>query len=339
VDDKSYFRFAVGVVVAFILGVVLISARTLIYPFILAVFISFVIEPVVSLLMKFKIPKAAAVAFILLGVFVVVFLLGLLVYSSGRTLAVQLPHYEQRIMEIASFLQRALGGFPVSLRVASSIQKINLQGLASVLIGALGPFLDLVVKLVLLFVFLVFIVAGRGNMFAKIRATLKAEQAAEVTGVLERIGVQVRRYLVAKTLLSLLKGVAVWAVLVIFGVDFALVFGFLAFLLNYIPNIGSLLTAVLVTGFAFFEFGTVGLPVVLFIAVIWLDVLALNLVEPRVLERGRGLSPLVVLLSLLFWTWLWGVPGMFMAIPLTVILKIVFQNVPVLQPVANLMNP
>jgi AI-2 transport protein TqsA len=339
VDDKSYFRFAVVTVVAFLAAVVLISARALIYPFILAVFISFVIDPAVALLMKLKVPKAVAVAVILLASFMIVFLLGLVVYSSGKTLAAELPRYEKRIMEIASFLQGALGGLPVSLHVASSIEKINLQGLASIVIGALGPFLDLVAKLGLLFVFLVFLVAGRGNIFAKIRATLKPEQAAEVVGILERIALQVRRYLVAKTLLSLGKGIAVWALLTVSGVDFALVFSFLAFLLGYIPYIGSLLAAGLVAGFAFFEFGTVGLPVAILIVIIGLDVLVARLVEPRVLERGRGLSPLVVLLALLFWTRLWGVPGMFMAIPLTVVLKIILQNVPAVQPLANLMNP
>jgi AI-2 transport protein TqsA len=339
VDDKSYFRFAVGAVVAFFAVVVLISARALIYPFILAVFISFVIDAPVALLMKLKVPRAAAVAVILLASFVIVFLLGLVVYSSGKTLAAELPHYEKRILEIASFLQGALGGFPVSLRVASSIEKINLQGLASIVIGALGPFLDLVAKLGLLFVFLVFLVAGRGNIFAKIRATMKPERAAEVIGILERIALQVRRYLVAKSLLSFGKGIAVWALLTVSGVDFALVFGFLAFLLGYVPYIGAPLAAVLVAGFAFFEFGTVGLPVVIFVVIIGLDALAAHLVEPRVMERGRGLSPLVVLLALLFWTRIWGIPGMFVAIPLTVVLKIVLQNVPAFQPLANLLNP
>jgi AI-2 transport protein TqsA len=339
VDDKSYFRFAVGAVVAFFAVVVLISARALIYPFILAVFISFIIDAPVALLMKLKVPRAAAVAVILLASFVIVFLLGLVVYSSGKTLAAELPHYEKRILEIASFLQGALGGFPVSLRVASSIEKINLQGLASIVIGALGPFLDLVAKLGLLFVFLVFLVAGRGNIFAKIRATMKPERAAEVIGILERIALQVRRYLVAKSLLSFGKGIAVWALLTVSGVDFALVFGFLAFLLGYVPYIGAPLAAVLVAGFAFFEFGTVGLPVVIFVVIIGLDALAAHLVEPRVMERGRGLSPLVVLLALLFWTRIWGIPGMFVAIPLTVVLKIVLQNVPAFQPLANLLNP
>jgi AI-2 transport protein TqsA len=78
--------------------------------------------------------------------------------------------------------------------------------------------------------------------------------------------------------------------------------------------------------------------VILVVTLGW-AVLSVNLVEPRVMDRRRGLSPLIVLLSLLFWAWLWGMPGMFMAIPLTVVLKIVFQNVRVLEPVANLMYP
>ncbi len=338
-SDNKFFRYAVGAIVVFLLGVVLKSARSIVYPFILAVFIASVIDPVVALVTRLKIPKAAAVALILIGAFVVLFLFGLVVYSSGKTLAAGLPRYQKRAVEMARFAERGLGGLPVSPQVASSVEKINLHGLAALLLGALGPFLGLVSKLVLLFLFLVIIVSGRGSLAEKIRLTLKPELAVETIGALERISSQARRYLIAKTLLSLAKGLAVWAVLDLFGVDFAVVFGFLAFLMNYIPNIGSVTTAALCSAFAFFEVGSPWSSLWIFVIAIGLDVALANLVEPRIIERGWGLSPFMVLLSLLFWGWLWGIPGVVMAVPLTIVLKITCQNVPVLQPIANLMNP
>jgi predicted PurR-regulated permease PerM len=121
-------------------------------------------------------------------------------------------------------------------------------------------------------------------------------------------------------------------------VDFAPLFGFLAFLLNYIPNVGSLIATVLRVGFAFFQFGTFWVPFWILVITVGLDTLMGNLVEPRIIGKGLGLSPLVVFFSLVFWGWLWGIPGMIMAVPLVAVIKIVCQNVPSLRPGAVLMG-
>jgi AI-2 transport protein TqsA len=338
VDDNKFFRLAVGVTLLFILGIVLKAARSVIFPFILAIFISYIIDPIIAILMKFKIPKAAAVVLILLGTFVFLYLVGAVVYSSGKTLAAELPRYEQRISDLAGFLEKGVGGIPLKLRLASYLEKVNLQSTASLVMASLGPFVGLVSKLFLLFLFLAFIVAGRGRATAKVEKSLGPAVSKRVMEALDSINAQVRRYLGIKTLMSLANGLTVWIVLEIFRVDFALLFGFLAFLLNYIPNIGSLVAAVLRVGFAFFQFGTIWVPLWVLIITVGLDMLMGNLVEPRIMGKGLGMSPLVVLFSLVFWGWLWGIPGMIMAVPLVAVIKIVCQNIPALRPIAVLMN-
>ena len=131
----------------------------------------------------------------------------------------------------------------------------------------------------------------------------------------------------------------VWIVLKIFGVDFAFLFGLLAFALNYIPNIGSLIATALRVGFAFFQFGNFWTPFWILIITTVLDNILGNIVEPRVMGKGLGLSPLLVFFSLLFWGWLWGIPGMILSVPLTAVVRIVCQNIPALRPVAVLMGP
>jgi predicted PurR-regulated permease PerM len=338
VDDHKFFRFSVGLILIFVLGIVLKAAREVIYPFILAIFISYVVDPIMAFLQRLKIPKAAAAAIILLGAFVVLSLIGFVVYSSGKTLAAELPRFEQRLTDLTGWLEKGVGGIPLKRQVASYIEKINLQGAASFVLGALGPILGLFGKLFLLFLFLAVIMFGRGRITVKVRKFLSPERSAQVMEALEKINFQVRKYLVIKTVLSLINGFIVWAVLALFGVDFALLFGFLAFLLYYIPNIGSLVATVLRVGFALFQFGTIWTPLWVLVITVGADNVLGNMIEPRMMGKGLGLSPLVLIFSLVFWGWLWGIPGMVMAVPLVAVIKIVCQNVPSLRPVAVLIG-
>jgi AI-2 transport protein TqsA len=163
-------------------------------------------------------------------------------------------------------------------------------------------------------------------------------RAGRVRSMLEAINGQVRKYLVIKTAMSLVNGLMVWIVLALFGVDFAALFGLLAFLLNFIPSIGSLLATALRVGFAFFQFGTFWTPLWILVVTVSLDTVMGSFLEPKIMGKGLGLSPLLVFFSLLFWGWLWGIPGMILSVPLTAVVKIVCQNIPALRPVAVLMG-
>ena len=337
-DDNRFYRLAVGVIVLFIVLVVLSAARSVLFPFILAVFISYVLDPVFAALVKLKVPKPAATALVLLAAFFIFYLLGAVVFASAKTLAAELPGFGQRLSDIAGTLEKSFGGLPLKLRIASYLDQVDLGNIAALVLSSIGPFVGLVSKLFLLFLFLTFIVAGRGKATAKIGKTLPRATANQVTEALGNINIQVRRYLVIKTVMSLINGLTVWLVLEIFRVDFAMLFGFLAFLLNYIPNIGSTVAAVLRVGFAFFQFGTLWVPLWILVITVGLDLVMGNFVEPRVVGRGLSLSPLLVLFSLVFWGWLWGIPGMIMAVPLMAVIKIVCQNIPVLSHVAVLME-
>jgi AI-2 transport protein TqsA len=337
-DDNRFYRIAVGIVALFLLGIVLKAARSVLYPFILAVFASYVVEPVIVFLRRFKIPHGAVIALILLGVLVLLLSVGLLVYSSGKTLAADLPRFESRLTQLAGLLERSSGGIPLKLRVAALLEKVNLAGAASFVKAVAGTFVDLVNKLFLLFLFLVFILAGRGKGTTKLVTALGPARSAEVLWAIGNINLQIRKYLVIKTVMSLVNGLTVWIVLEIFGVEFALLFGFLAFLLNFVPNVGSLVAAVLRVGFALFQFGTLWVPLWVLVITVGLDTAMGYFVEPRLMGKGLGLSPLVVFFSLLFWGWLWGIPGVIMAVPLVAVAKIVCQNVPGLRPIALFME-
>ena len=336
-DEDRFLKSAIAVVVLFVVGVVLKLAQPVLIPFILAVFLSYIIDPALTFLTKCRCPRPGAILLVLALLFVFLYLSGALIYSSGKALAAELPKYQQRLSDLTRILENGVGPFKINL--SSALEKLDIGKLGAVILSAIGPFFKLLGKLLLVFLFLVFIVSGRGRGVTKVQKALSAGRSGQVRTAFEAINGQVRKYLIIKTLMSLVNGLEVWLVLTLFGVDFAAFFGFLAFVLNFIPSIGSLTAMVLRVGFAFFQFGTFWTPFWVFVITAGLDGILGNFIEPRIMGKGLGLSPLLVFFSLLFWGWLWGIPGMILSVPLTAVIKIVCQNIPALRPVAVLMGP
>jgi AI-2 transport protein TqsA len=328
-DEDKFLKAAIAVVVLFIVGVVLKLARPVLIPFILAVFLSYIIDPALTFLTRCRCPRPGAVLIVLALMFVFLYLAGALVYSSGKSLAAELPRYQDRLADLIRFLEKGVGPFKVDL--SSALGKLDIGKIGAVILSAIGPFFDFLGKLLLVFLFLVFIVSGRGRAVTKVQKALGAGRAGQIRTAFEAINGQVRKYLVIKTVMSLVNGLEVWLVLTLFG--------FLAFVLNFIPSIGSLIAMVLRVGFAFFQFGTFWPPFWILVITVGLDTILGSFIEPRVMGKGLGLSPLLVFFSLLFWGWLWGIPGMILSVPLTAVIKIVCQNIPASRPVAVLMGP
>jgi AI-2 transport protein TqsA len=335
-DEDRFLKAAIAVILLFVVGVVLKLARPVLIPFILAVFLSYIIDPVLTFLTGCRCPRPGAVLIVLALMFVFLYLAGALFYSSGKSLAAELPKFQNRIGEIVQFLEKGVGPFKVDL--SSVLGNLDFGKVGALIVSALGPFFSIIGNLLLVFLFLIFIVAGRGRAVTKIQKALGAGRASQVRTAFEAINNQVRKYLVIKTLMSLVNGLIVWVVLAVFGVEFAPLFGFLAFVLNFIPDIGSLIATALRVGFAFFQFGTFWTPFWILVITVGLDSIFGYFIEPKIMGKGLGLSPLLVFFSLLFWGWLWGIPGMILSVPLTAVVKIVCQNVPALRPVAVLMG-
>jgi predicted PurR-regulated permease PerM len=153
-----------------------------------------------------------------------------------------------------------------------------------------------------------------------------------------RISEEVQRYLWIKSLISLATGIFIGVWVAVVGLDFPLLWGFVAFLLNYIPNIGSILAAVPAMGLAIIQLGAAGALLVL-LGYVLTNILWGSLVEPQVLGRRLRLSPLAVFLSLVFWGWVWGPLGMILSVPITMVLKIAMENSVELRKVAALLDP
>lgn len=326
------------IVVAFLIGLLLMVAKPVFFPLFLAVLFAYVLSPVLGFLTRLKIPRAVSILVVVLVAFLVIYLLGAVFYSSGKNFASDLPKYGKKLESIFNTVQAWLGFAKIEWETVSWVDHLNLSNVGSVLLSSLGPFFSFMANLFLIFIFLVFILAGRGSIRKKIKGSFDEERSKRLIDMMENIDSQVQRYLAVKTVVSFFTGVFAAIVLLVWGLDFAIIFGFLTFLLNYIPNIGSFIATIFPVTIAIFQYDSIWPAVWICIILILIQQTMGNFVEPKLMGQGLGLSPLVVLFSLFFWGWLWGIAGMIMAIPITAIIRIVFDNIPEFKFVAALMS-
>jgi AI-2 transport protein TqsA len=176
----------------------------------------------------------------------------------------------------------------------------------------------------LVLVFTIFLLAGRTPHEKRI-------------GIYQQIDAKIRRYVVTKVTTSAITGILVGSLLAILRVDLAFVFGVLAFFLNFIPNVGSIIAVLLPVPLAVVQFDSwvhIGLVVAL-PGLVQLTVG--NVVEPKLMGEGLALHPVSILLALVFWGLIWGVVGMLLAAPITAVLAIVLGRFETTRPISNLM--
>jgi len=325
-------------IVVFIGGVVIKLAKPVLFPFFLAIFLSFVLSPVLDFMTKLKIPKALSIILIVVLSFFIIYLLGSLFFSSGKSFAAEFPKYGQKINSILISLQEKFKLEHIEPEVIDLSKQFDLNKLGGILLSSLGPFFSFISNLFLILIFLLFVLAGRGKLKEKVKMSFDAENETKINKVIENIDKQIQKYLAIKTGVSLMTGLFVTIVLLVFDVEFAIIFGFLAFLLNYIPNIGSTVATILPVAIAVLQFDTIWPAFWILLIITAIEMTIGNFVEPKLMGSGLGLSPLVVLFFLFFWGWLWGIPGMILAVPMAAVIKIICQNVPSLQFVAVLMT-
>ena len=215
------------------------------------------------------------------------------------------------------------------------------RGLASTVIGfftsSFTSFWIVAAMLVLVFFLVLLMLLESKEWRVKVRRALTSDQSAAAVDAVDAIAHRVRQYLLVKTGISILSGLAAGLWLGFMDVDFALLWGLLTFLLNYLPNIGSIIAVFPPTILAFIQYGVWGGLIVVGGLALSEQVLG-NLVAPRLEGRTLAISPMVVLVSFVFWGWVWGIVGALIGVPLTTTLIIICDQIPSLRPVATMLR-
>jgi predicted PurR-regulated permease PerM len=322
-------------------GAVLKITAPVIKPFTIAILLAFVLYPIVLGLDKFHIPRIIS---IILAVSIVAFglyIFGFVLFSSGRTIISLFPRYESRLTEIYLWLARYLEfsynedmSFLQNLWNQISIRE-RMWGMTYSLSNS---FVDFLKNAFLVVLFMVFLLVEASHFTDKLELAF-GERSQRIKLIGADIMRQVSRYLAAKFLISVANGAAVAVTMSIMRLEFAVVWGLIQFVLNFIPNLGSVAAGVLISLFALLQFWPEPGPVILVIALLLGINMALSyILEPKIIGDNVGISPFVVLASLVIWGWLWGFAGMILAVPMMVIIKIIFENISFLEPVSILLG-
>ena len=339
---QGFVSLLLGLIAAFFLGVTLLELRSVLVPFSVALLLSFMFQPIVLYLKARRIPTVLALIVVFVVLAGAAAIIGYLVYSSAQSLVTATDFYLPRIQTVITDLEMLLQTAATVLGLEEGRldlnQMIDPSIVPTLIQSGIGEALTFSGNTFLVLLFMLFILAGSGELVVKIQRAYPPDIAARINSVTDNISEQVRQYLVAKTLVSLGTGALIFLVLWILRVDYPVFWGFLAFLLNYIPNIGSFIAVILPFGFALLQFDTLTIPIVAALLMWLIQMIMGNYVDPRLMAFSLNLSPLLVIVSLIFWGWLWGVVGMILAVPLTATLKIFFENIDSLRPIAVLMG-
>lgn len=299
------------------------AAADIIVQLLLALFFAIVLNPLVTWLIRRGVNRPLAISMVVFAMLVVLTMLVGVLAASMSEFVDMLPKYNKMLTQKVYDIEKMLPFMHLRLSPERMLQRMDsekVMSYATTLMTSLSGAMASILLLVMTVVFMLFEVR---HVPYKLRFALSNPKIHIAS--LHRALKGVTHYLALKTLISLWTGLIIWLGLELMGVQFALMWGVLGFLLNYIPNIGSVISAIPPMIQAFLFNGTYEMVLVgaLFLAV---HMVLGNIVEPRMMGRGLGMSTFVVFLSLLFWGWLLGPVGMLLSVPLTSVCKILMET-------------
>jgi len=299
------------------------TASPIVVPFVLSAFLAVICNPAIVLMTRYHIPKWLSII-LLMGFIVLMGLwLASLVGSSVTEFSKEMPKYREQLIEQFAWILEKLKDFNIQISKQKVLDYFDPGMALSMTTNMLSGVGNVMANLFLIILTIVFMLFEAQSMPRKFHLALDApdKRLQQIDKFLQ----SVNQYMVIKTLVSLATAVVVGIGLTIIGVDYALLWAVIAFLFNYIPNIGSIIAAIPAVLLAFIQMGpgAAGITGLLYVGT---NMVMGNVIEPRFMGRGLGLSTLVVFLSLIFWGWLLGSVGMLLSVPLTMIVKIGLES-------------
>lgn len=288
----------------------------------LAAFITSVCLPILAWLKSKKVPETLAIIFVILGLIIVSGLMFTIVGSSVSNFISKIPYYEQKFHEFWNTTFDMLESYNLADK-DTFMDELNPKNIFSMLGTFLSGFGNVLASLLLVLIIFIFMIFESTTYGKKLRLISPDSFLHS-----EQIRKRLTKYFGIKFLTSLATGISITIALLILGIDFPVLWGFLAFVLNFIPSIGSFIAAVPGVALALIQLGPFG---GLITAIIYftLNTLVGNIIEPQLMGKNLGISPLMVFLAMIFWGFILGPIGMLFATPLMIVIKVIFDSRPV----------
>jgi len=329
-------QFMAILIIVIALVFILKTLKNIFIPMVLAIFIFYLFSPISERLARIKIPRVASL-FIILGVIGVIgrYFVQILINNTREFIAFYPTLESEALNTLTRWLTQYLHIEAVG--VQSIMQSARMQELLSssvkISLSFAGKFL--LTLLILLFIYLTY---GNYPNIIKRAFGRDSRRLGEIFEMIRNIYRQITQYFVVKTVISLGTGILTGTACAILGIKFAALWGFIAFLLNYIPYIGSFVAIILPIVLAFLQFPHSYKPFVACGALIGIQIFMGNYLDPEMMGNRFNLSPIVIIFSLFFWGYVWGIVGTFLAVPIMATVKIIISNIEPLKTVAVLMS-
>jgi AI-2 transport protein TqsA len=341
-EESKTLKALYAVLITIGIGFMLKVGSSVTLPLAISFFFFLLVNPMINKLERVRVPRLIAITLAMLLLVVIFVIMILFISLSVNTIIEGLPKYSSRFYYIFGGIEAMLEerlGLEADLQLFELLA-IDWQGL---LINTLTRISNSAVSIsstaVLVFIFVLFLLLERQSLIPKLRTALPNRNGMKLAVMFERINRQTSRYLVLKSFISLITGILFFVAAIATRLDFPFVWGVLAFIFNFIPSIGSVIITLMTVLMALLQFFPEYLNI-LYVAVIMtlIQTVMGNILDPRLQGSQLNLSPFVILVALVFWGFIWGIVGMFLAVPLTSILQIFFANTKGLKPVAILIS-
>jgi predicted PurR-regulated permease PerM len=320
INLKNYFFYFASFVI--IIAGVKMASQVVVILF-LAIFISSIFSTLLKVLQKKHIPRLFSYFIILLIVSGIGVMLAYVINISLNDFLTNLPTYEEKLKNTILNLLHFAQDSGIQIDKAKIMGALNFNsffGFTTNIIGSIGTFLS---KFLLVVIGVAFILAESKSFQTKLRVIFRNN--AKKLEHFNLFSFNIQKYFVVKSFTSFLTGFIITIVLTLFGVDYPVLWGVIAMLFNFVPVVGSIIAsipAVLLT-FMNLDINTTIWVIVLYVII---NISISNILEPKLMGKELGLSPLVIFFSLIFWGYILGIVGMFLAVPITMTLKIAFDS-------------
>lgn len=331
---------AAWMLVTTLVVVFLVVAKSLLIPFVIALVIWYVIVGLNNWIGSFSwiekyCPSWLSATLSMLVIVLFLVFVGEMIANNAQAMVNALPVYEANVQGLMAQIQQSFGLEKIP-NVSSLLEGFDFTNIVS---SILNTFSGIAGNIFLILIYVVFLFLEQVSFPKKLKALFVEEDKYEqVQHILRGINQAISSYISVKTAVSLLTGVLSYIVMALIGLDFAIFWAFIIFLLNYIPSVGSLIATAFPALMSLLQFDTLTPFLIVLIAVGSIQLVVGNLIEPRMMGSSLNISSLVVILSLSLWGTLWGVPGMVLCVPMTVIMMIIFAQFESTKPVAILLS-
>lgn len=312
---------------------VLYIGASIIIPFVVAVLLSFMILSISNFYHKKWLHKTLSFIIAIITIALVFYGVAKVINTNVEDIIVAAPEYQEKLINI-------FDGYAEKYSIDSTIvrdQILDKINITSIITSSATAITSVVKNGGIILFFMLFILLESKSFRTKL-ALITGSDKSTFFSVFEQIQDDMKSYFKIKTITSLGVSLLSWIIMLFFGLDFFIFWAFIIFLLNYIPNVGSIIAVSFPVLFSLVQFESIYLTGIFLMLMIACQVLVWNIVEPRLMGNKLNLSPLVILISLIFWGTLWGPIGMLLSVPIMVMINIVLAHIEVTRPIAILLS-